>query len=78
MTLLAQSLGDETLLNNLKDTLAKYQLRRDELQEILKYKTDESIDTAQLTDDIYIALTNYLVGLSLTYIDLVERRYGVV
>lgn len=78
MTLLAQSLGDETLLNKLKDTLAKYELRRDELQEILKYKTDKSIDTAQLTDDIYIALANYLVGLSLTYINLVERRYGVV
>ena len=78
MTLLAQSLGDESALHNLQAVLAKYQIREAELKEILQYKQNDKIDTVKLTDDIYVALTNYLVALSLTYIDLVERRYGVV
>ena len=78
LSLLAQKLGDNTTEQNLKDALKKAQNRLEELNEILKYKVNDNIDVDQLIEDTYSALTNYLVALTLCYIDQVERRYDVV
>ena len=76
--LLSQSLGDTTTLNNLRNILAQYELRYQELEDILRYKEADSINTDKLINDIYEKLAWYLVTLTNAYINLVERSYGVV
>ena len=77
-SLLAESLGDTTSLENLKLLLAKDLTKKKELEDILKYKNADFIDTAAIINEIYTNLAYYLISLTNAYINLVERSYEVV
>ena len=78
ISLLAQSLGDTTSLDNLKTLLSKDLIRKKELEDILKYKDASYLDIDAIVNDIYVDLAYYLISLTNAYINLVERSYEVV
>lgn len=76
-SLLAQTLGDSTSLDNLQSALTKDLIKQKELEEIIANKNGQNVDIHALIEDIYQNYTLYLISLTIAYTELVERSYGL-
>lgn len=78
LSLLAQSLGDTSILDNLRALYARDLLRKQEIDEILKNDNIENLNLDEKVNEIYESLTNYLMNLTIAYIEQVEGGYGLI
>lgn len=78
LSLLAQSLGDTSILDNLRALYNNDLIRKQEIDEILKNSNIDNLNIDQKVNEIYESLTNYLMNLTIAYINQVEGVYGLI
>jgi hypothetical protein len=78
LSLLAQSLGDTSILDNLRALYNHDLIRKQEIDEILKNSNIDNLNIDQKVNEIYESLTNYLMNLTIAYINQVEGVYGLI
>lgn len=76
--LLTQIRGDAAAEEDLRELKYEYETRLTEIQNLLNKLTTIKVDKERLTKEIYQKFAEYLYMLTITYIDTIERGYGVV
>ena len=78
-TLEAQKIGGSIMLDKIEKELASIRVQLAQLNQVLELiNQDQEFDEAKAIDEILQALAEYLRVLTLSYINNVERSYGVI